>query len=91
MGGSRADRVPPTLEQAGSEPSLLLRPNEVALTLGVSRSKVFELLASQELPSVHIGRSTRVPRESLAKWIEAQIIWNPRAPGGLLSRLRSIH
>jgi excisionase family DNA binding protein len=88
QGGTRAVRVPP----AGSpveETTLLLRPIEVAATLGISRSKVFELLAARELPSVHIGRSRRIPRIQLDEWIAAQVVWSPCAPSGLLSRLRA--
>ena len=86
LGGTR---VPPAIDYVGSDASLLLRPAEVAATLGISRSKVFELLAAQELPSIHIGRSTRVPREQLEIWIEVQTNWQPTASSGLLGRLRS--
>jgi excisionase family DNA binding protein len=67
----------------------LLKPIEVAETLGISRSRVFELLAARELPSIHIGRSIRVPREQLAAWIDSQVVWQPIAPRGLLGRLRT--
>jgi excisionase family DNA binding protein len=89
LGGTRAVRVPPINEIADSGTSLLLRPVDVATALGISRSKVFELLATQELPSVHIGRSTRIPRAQLEAWIQAQVCWQPQAPAGLLGRLRS--
>jgi excisionase family DNA binding protein len=89
LGGTRADRVPPAHERADSAVSLLIRPVEVANALGISRSKVFELLASRELPSVHIGRTTRIPRAQLEEWIKAQVCWQPQAPGGLLARLRA--
>jgi len=87
-GGTRADRVPPAISCEAVEP-VLLRPAEVALQLGISRSKVFELLASRELPSIHIGRSTRVPRVQLEEWIQAQVRWQPHANSGLLGRLQS--
>jgi excisionase family DNA binding protein len=89
LAGTRADRVPPALEYDESRVTLLLRPAEVAATLGISRSKVFELLAAHELPSVHIGRSTRVPRLELEDWIHAQVRWQPRASSGLLRRLQN--
>jgi excisionase family DNA binding protein len=89
-GGTRAVRVPPApIREAGD--SVLLRPTEVASQLGISRSKVFELLASRELPSMHIGRSTRVPRKQLDEWIDGQVVWCPTAPRGFLSRLRASH
>lgn len=87
QGGTRAVRVPPALPAvAGS--TLLLRPMEAAAALGIGRSKVFALLASKELPSVHIGRSTRVPVEQLNEWIASQVVWEPRTRG-LLARLRA--
>lgn len=86
-GRTRAVRVPPATTVDGS--TLLLRPTEVAATLGISRSKVFELLAARELPSIHIGRSTRVPQAQLNEWIAGQIRWEPRATKGLLARLQS--
>jgi len=89
LGGTCAVRVPPTPVRQDSNETLLLRPTEVAETLGISRSKVFELLASLELPSIHIGRSTRVPRSQLEEWIQAQVCWQPKVPAGLLGRLRA--
>jgi len=50
--------------------SLLLKPSEVQKQLGVGRSKVYELLACGDLPSVRIGRLLRVPTKALAEWIE---------------------
>ena len=52
---------------------LLLRPNEAAELIGVGRSKVYELIASGQIPSVRIGASVRVPLESLKEWIAAQV------------------
>lgn len=52
-----------------SEPQLLYRPEEAARLLQVSRSTVFELLASGALQSVLIGRSRRVPAAALDEFI----------------------
>ncbi len=49
---------------------LLLRPTEAADAIGVGRSKVYELLASGELPSIRIGGSIRVPLDKLRDWID---------------------
>ena len=51
---------------------LLLRASEVASLLGLGRSTVFALLADGELPIVRIGRSVRVPRAALERWIDEQ-------------------
>jgi excisionase family DNA binding protein len=52
---------------------LLLRPIEVAETLGVGRSKAYELIACGAIPSIRIGGSVRVPSEALRAWIERQV------------------
>ena len=52
---------------------LLLRPIEAAEAIGLGRSKVYELLASGELPSVRIGGSVRVPVDALRSWIDDQL------------------
>jgi len=52
---------------------LLLRPVEAAEAIGIGRSKVYELLASGELPSIRIGGSVRVPVDALRAWIARQL------------------
>lgn len=52
---------------------MALRPTEVAQTLGIGRSKTYELLASGALPSVRIGGSIRVPVEALNAWMRQQL------------------
>jgi excisionase family DNA binding protein len=44
---------------------VLLTPIEAATALGIGRSKVYELLQSGQLQSVHIGRCRRVPAEAV--------------------------
>jgi excisionase family DNA binding protein len=48
---------------------LLLRVDEAARLCDVSRSYMYELIARGEIPSVTLGRSRRVPLESLRQWI----------------------
>jgi len=48
---------------------LLLRPMEAAELIAVGRSRIYEMLASGELPSIRIGRSVRVPLMELRKWV----------------------
>ena len=52
---------------------LLLRPAEAAEAIGIGRSKVYELLASGDLPSIRIGGVIRVPVTSLHAWIEGKL------------------
>ena len=51
---------------------LLLRADEVQKALGLGRSKVYEMLASGELPAVRIGRAVRVPAAALPEWVKAR-------------------
>lgn len=60
---------------------LLLRPAEAAEVMGIGRTKLFELLASNELPRVRVGRSVLVPTASIRDWIERQVRDNPRDNG----------
>lgn len=48
-----------------------MRAEEVARTLGLGRSKVYEMMQSGELPVVRIGRSVRVSRVALEEWVQA--------------------
>ena len=52
---------------------MLLRPAEAAERLGIGRSKVYELLASGELPSLKIGRLRRIPAFALGEWIAREL------------------
>jgi excisionase family DNA binding protein len=58
---------------------LLLRPAEAAIALGISRSRVYELLAAGELPCVELGssRTKRIPVEALQGWIAKQLAATP--------------
>lgn len=49
---------------------LLLKPEEVAVIIGVGRSRVYELLARHALPAVKIGNSIRVPADGLRAWVQ---------------------
>ena len=60
---------------------LLLRPAEAAAALGVSRSKIYELLSRRVIPSVRLDGSIRVPAIQLQAWIEAQVRDQEEAAG----------
>lgn len=49
---------------------LMLTAEETAALLGLSRSKVYEMIAAGELPVVRFGRSVRVNRAKLLAQIE---------------------
>jgi excisionase family DNA binding protein len=49
-----------------------LKVPEMAEELRIARSRAYELVADGEIPSVRIGRSIRVSRRKLEKWLEEQ-------------------
>jgi len=50
---------------------LLVRVEEAARLLSLSRSTLYEMLASGELPSVKFGAARRVPVVALKQWVAA--------------------
>ena len=51
-------------------PKLLLRVQEAADALGVSRSTVYALVAEDAIPSVRVGRLVRIPVDRRQRWID---------------------
>lgn len=49
-----------------------LKVPEVAEMLQIARSRAYELVGSGKIPSVRIGRSVRVSRRELDRWLEEQ-------------------
>jgi excisionase family DNA binding protein len=49
-----------------------LKVPEVAEVLRIARSRAYELVAEGEIPSVRIGRSVRVNRRELDRWLEGR-------------------
>ena len=52
---------------------LLLRAEACAQALSLSRTVIYNLIASGELASVKVGRARRIPREALAEFIERRL------------------
>jgi excisionase family DNA binding protein len=48
----------------------LLRVEEVVLMTGWSKSKVYAMAASGDIPSLRTGRSVRIPLAALQRWID---------------------
>jgi len=61
---------------------LLVRPDEAAATLGVGRTRIYQLLAIGALPSVRVGRSVRVPMNALREWIAVNMSPKREEAGG---------
>jgi excisionase family DNA binding protein len=49
-----------------------MRIPEAAETLGIGQSKIYELIATGELPTIRVGRAVRISVNTLQKWIEAR-------------------
>jgi excisionase family DNA binding protein len=49
---------------------ILVRVERAAEMLGISRSQVYVLLARREIESVAIGRSRRIPVQSLHQYVD---------------------
>ena len=58
----------PVIESNPSAP--LLKPQDVALRLKISRAMAYRLLTTGELPSVRIGRIVRVRETDLEAYIQ---------------------
>lgn len=48
---------------------LAYRPEEAAQLLGVSRSRVFQLIKSKELASVRYGRTRLIPLQAIDQFL----------------------
>ncbi len=59
----------PSTDTRSTVDKLLYTPVEAAHALGVSRSTVYELMASDLLASVQIGSCRRVPVEALRSFV----------------------
>src|SRR3954465_3323970 len=54
---------------AGAPESLLLTPEEAATLLRIGRTTVYALMKAGDLRPVHIGRSTRLSRAELERFV----------------------
>jgi excisionase family DNA binding protein len=52
---------------------LLYRVEDAARVLGIGRSKTYQLIASGALPSITVGKSRRIPAESLRRWVSDRL------------------
>jgi excisionase family DNA binding protein len=48
---------------------LLLRPEQVATLLNISRATAYRLIALGEVPSIRVGRSRRTSRSQLEHYV----------------------
>jgi excisionase family DNA binding protein len=60
--------------QEGAPQRLLLRIPEVAETLGIGRTKIYELIATGELPTVRFGRKVVLAEKNVLSHIVLSVI-----------------
>ena len=61
----------PTTRTAAAQPDRLVYTiREAAAALRISRTKLYELLDSGEIESVHIGRSRKIPADALRTYLD---------------------
>ena len=52
---------------------LMLSVPEVAVVLGISRARAYELVRSDDFPTLRIGNRIVVPKEKFIRWIDSQV------------------
>jgi excisionase family DNA binding protein len=57
---------------------LLLKVPEAARLLQIGRDRIYELVASGRLPALHFGRTIRIPRDALVRFIETEAHDQPK-------------
>jgi len=62
----------PRRKQVPSAQPLLLTIPDVAVTLGVCRATVFNLIYRKRLPTITLGSVRRVHPDSLREWLKQQ-------------------
>lgn len=48
---------------------IVLTPADIAVILGISRNKTYEVLHSKGFPSFQIGKQYRIHREQFIQWL----------------------
>lgn len=61
---------PQVLRDVLADDALLVTPEEAAALLRVGRTTVYALMKAGDLRAVHIGRSCRLPRSELNRYID---------------------
>ena len=77
-GGSALPGYNASTDQPGAK--LLYRAEEAADLLSISRTAVFNLIRSGDLPGIKIGGRRRIPRASIDDYIERQLAAGTEQP-----------
>ena len=60
-------------DSAGPMPALLVKPEEAARMLQISRTEIFRMIGSGEIASILIGRRRRIPVAALNEYVATRI------------------
>ena len=55
------------MQQAGQVKRAAISPDEAALMVGLSRSRIYQLIGSGELRSIKVGRRRLVPMSAISE------------------------
>ena len=58
-----------TSQQSSPGTKMTLSVREAAELIGISRPKMYELIHSHEIPSIHIGKKITISRKALMDWL----------------------
>ena len=72
MSTQRGKAYPRRNPQEVAPQRLLLHIPEAAETLGIGRTKIYELIATGELPTIRVGRAVRISVSTMQKWVEVR-------------------
>ena len=58
-----------TSQESAPGTKLTLSVQEAADQMGICRPKMYELIRSGEVPSIHIGKKIRIPHQQFLDWV----------------------
>ena len=74
LGSTAALQEPEYLDNSTSQQSspgtkMTLSVREAAELIGISKPKMYELIHSNEIPSIHVGKKIVIARQALLDWL----------------------
>ena len=74
LGSTAALQEPEHLDNSTSQQSspgtkMTLSVREAAELIGISKPKMYELIHSNEIPSIHVGKKIVITRQALMDWL----------------------
>jgi excisionase family DNA binding protein len=65
--------VKPILDASPTSLRFLLRPEEGAHAVGISRAQFYKYMAEGRIKSIKLGRSRRIPVAELERWLSEEL------------------